>query len=91
MVTLSILIITLVIGFIIKIQMHFHKLKEQHATNVSALQNKISNLLEVQKTLYQQVSIIDHFGENYKKSNEELANQIVALQYEFLQTISNNK
>lgn len=91
MTTLLILLFaTFVLGFIIKIQMHFHKSKVQHLATISSLQKQISDLVEIRKTLYQQVSIIDHFATNYRKSNEKIAREIFALQYQLLKAVSEN-
>lgn len=89
MITLSvILLLVLVIGFIVKIQLHYHTQKKQHAITITRLKDKMAQSVEIQKTLLQQAEIIDHFTGFYKNSQQKIVNEIAALQFEFLKTIS---
>ena len=89
MVTITLFIIAslVLVGFI-KIQINFQKSTLEHASNVKKLENALSETLKVSKNLYEKVTILECFSQNYKTNIKKISTEIVALQQELFEIIS---
>lgn len=89
MTTLILLLFFLILsGIVLKIQLNFQKLNDNHSTNLKNLNGELSRLIKHHDLLYQKVTLADSFNSNYKESEKVIAEKIVELVSDFLSIIS---
>lgn len=89
MTTLILLLFFLILfGIVLKIQLNFQKLNDNHSTNLKNLNGELSRLIKYHALLYQKVSVADAFNAKYKETEKVLAEKIVELLSSFLSIIS---
>ena len=85
--TLIILIILLIL-FFVKMQISFNKSKSNHLNNIQELKEVINNLVHSNNELNRKVRFVKSSEKKLKISNQNLAQEILALQHEFLNIIT---
>ena len=83
-----IILIFLLFLFFFKMQISFNKSKSNHLNNIQELKEVINNLVHSNNELNRKVRFVKASEKNYKISNQTLAQEILALQYEFLKIIT---
>ena len=89
MIALILLLFFLILfGIVLKIQLNFQKLNDNHSTNLKNLNGELSRLIKQHDLLYQKVTLADAFNKRSKKTEKVLAEKIVELVTDFLSIIS---
>lgn len=78
----------LLFGIVLKIQLNYQKLNDNHSTNLKNLNGELSRLIKHHDLLYQKVTLAASFNSNYKETEKVLAEKIVELVSDFLSIIS---
>lgn len=78
----------LLFGIVLKIQLNYQKLNDNHSTNLKNLNGELSRLIKHHDLLYQKVTLAASFNSNYKETEKVLAEKIVELVTDFLSIIS---
>ena len=78
----------LLFGIVLKIQLNYQKLNDNHSTNLKNLNGELSRLIKHHDLLYQKVTLAASFNSNYKETEKVLAEKIVELVSDFLSVIS---
>ena len=89
MIALILLLFFLILfGIVLKIQLNYQKLNDNHSTNLKNLNGELSRLIKHHDLLYQKVTLAASFNSNYKETEKVLAEKIVELVSDFLSIIS---
>lgn len=88
MTMIVLLFIVFILGFVAVMQTRFQRENLKHTADMNVLKNAISQLLIEQKGLNQKIHIVQDFDKQFKTSRKILSQEILALQYEFLNKIS---